>query len=264
MPDLSRSPWLPYSSFDSKATMRMFCFSFAGGGASTYRQWPKLFSPFVEVHPIELPGRETRLKERPIERFFMLVHHLVDALYPYLDKPFCFFGHSVGAILGYEVARALIEQIDVAPAALIVSGSTAPQLRNRPEPLHLMSDEDFVQALKRFDGTPESVLQNKELMELMLPILRADFTLDETYTFSYGQTLSCPIYALAGAKDTESYPESIKPWRELTSGIFEFCELNGNHFFVNDLSVIKPALDTILEDITARHQAFLQQGYRHG
>jgi surfactin synthase thioesterase subunit len=133
----------------------------------------------VEVCPVQLPGRENRITEPPFTRLSLLVDAMAKNLDPYFDVPFAFFGHSIGAKIAFELVRDLRRKKGVEPVHLFVSGSRPPHIPE-PRPLHLLPEHDFVRELRRFSGTPEAVMQSRDLMEMYLPILRADFSIDET------------------------------------------------------------------------------------
>jgi medium-chain acyl-[acyl-carrier-protein] hydrolase len=186
----------------------------------------------VEICPIQLPGRESRLGEPPFTRLELLLETLVPAIQPYLDKPFAFFGHSMGATISFKLARQLCAQHAPTPVHLFVSGSCAPQIPDPDPPIHHLPDAEFVEELRRFNGTPEAVLQNAELMQLFLPILRADFALHETYVYAAGEPLDCPISAFGGLEDGEVSRDDLAAWRDQTRGAFTLRMFPGDHFFL--------------------------------
>lgn len=215
-----------------KAQIRLFCFPYAGGGASSYRTWPKELPPQVETYLVQLPGRENRLKEEPMTNLGILAPKVAATLIPYLDMPFAFFGHSLGALIAFEVARILINQ-RYSPIHLLVSGRRAPHLcTNKPTISHL-PDQEFKDEIRRMNGTPEQVLQHKELMDLLLPILRADFFMHETYRYVDSDPLFCPITAFGGFQDQEVDKEALSAWQVHTTGPFELCMFPGGHFFLH-------------------------------
>lgn len=230
MPSLDS--WLELPAPNPQARLRLFCFPYAGGGASIYRAWPRHLPPDVEVWAIQLPGRETRLFDTPFTRVDPLVRALHAALQPHLQRPFAFFGHSLGALLAFECARTLSAAGRV-PAHLFVSGCRAPQLPPIGEPIHALPDRQFVHALRRLQGTPEEVLRNSELMDLLLPRLRADFALAETYAYVPGPALPCPISAYGGIADSEVTQADLAAWRQHTARGFSLHRLPGDHFFIH-------------------------------
>ncbi|MBY9080405.1 thioesterase [Paenibacillus sp. HN-1] len=224
------SPWL-LSEPSHRDVLRIFCLPYAGGGASMYRGWEQSLPAGTGWYPIQLPGRENRMAEPSRTDMSALVEDIATAIAPYLQPPFILLGHSLGARVAFELARQLRRSSKPQPCRLVVSGSRAPHIPE-PRPLHKLPDEAFVQELRRFSGTPEAILQNKELMDLFLPILRADFTLDETYVYSEENELGCAISAFAGTSDPEANREEMKAWSGCTNGAFTLEMIEGGHFFV--------------------------------
>jgi surfactin synthase thioesterase subunit len=227
----------------------MFCFPYAGGGASAYRGWAGSVPGDIEVCPVQLPGREGRLREAPFERTDLLVQALTDALQPWLgDLPFVFFGHSMGGMLGFELARELRRRGKPQPLHLFVSGRRAPQVPDREEPIHGLPEAEFIEKLRELNGTPEEVLQHAELMRLLLPVLRADFSVVETYEYAQEEPLDLGISCFGGLADQEVTREDCAAWKEQTRGRFRLRMLPGDHFFLHS------AKDMIVE-VVARDLA---------
>jgi medium-chain acyl-[acyl-carrier-protein] hydrolase len=227
------------------AKVQLFCFPYAGGGAIAYREWYKYLPdlPEIELYTIQLPGRESRLREPAFNQLEPLVEALSQALLPNLNKPFAFFGHSMGGLIAFEVSRYLRKQ-EIYPEHLFVSGARAPHIRDTKPPIHNLPQSEFVQELRRFNGTPAAVLENVELMELLSPTLRADFAVLETYIHTKQIPLSCPITAFGGIEDTEVTQEELAAWQQHTSKKFSIHMLPGDHFFLNSareslLNIIK-------------------------
>lgn len=162
-----------------------------------------------------------------------LVEAMTPALLHRLDKPFAFFGHSMGAIIGFEIARLLRRKHYPQPLHLFVSGRRAPQIPDPNPPTYDLPHLDFLRELRRLNGTPQEVLENPEMMALMLPILRADFTLTQTYSYSAEPPLDCSVSAFGGLQDNEVDPEYLEAWREQTTGSFSLQMFAGDHFFLN-------------------------------
>lgn len=228
-----KSPWIALRQLNPNASMCLFCFPYAGGGASIYRNWQKSFPATIEVCPVQLPGRIERVREPPFSQIKPLVEATAEALLPFFDKPFAFFGHSMGAIIGYELANLLRREKKATPIHLFVSGHSAPHLRNRPVISYNLPDDEFVEEVRRLKGTPEEVLEHPELLALMIPLLRADFEVCETYSSSNAPPLNCPITAFGGTEDEGVPREKIEGWREHTNGPFSMHILLGDHFFIN-------------------------------
>ena len=225
-------PWIRRHKPRPDAALRLFCLPYAGGGASIYRPWAEALPDWLEVCAVQLPGREERIAEPAYRQVGRLLPELVERLRPYLDRPVALFGHSMGAVIAYEVARALTLE-GRRPEHLIVSGQRAPFLPlERPTSYHL-SDPDFQQRLRELNGTPAPILQEPELMKMVLPLLRCDFELSETYRRERAEPLDCPITALGGLEDAEVDPEAIDAWREVSRCPVDVRMLPGDHFFVH-------------------------------
>lgn len=216
-----------------EAQLRLFCFHYAGGGALIFRNWSDYLSSNIELCAIELPGRGRRLSESPYTQLKPLIQTLSLALYSYLDKPFAFFGHSMGGLVSFELARQLRREYNLSPKCLFVSGCRAPQIPDSDPPIHQLSDSEFLEELRRLNGTPEAILQNQELMELLLPCLRADFAILETYTYQYESPLNCKIIGFQGKEDQEVSPTEMQAWQQQTNANFYLHALPGNHFFLH-------------------------------
>jgi medium-chain acyl-[acyl-carrier-protein] hydrolase len=214
--------------------MRLFCLPYAGGGASIYRGWEQSLPAGVDVWPVQPPGRGSRYREKPYESFEALVSDVARAMRPFMDLPFCLFGHSLGALVSFELAHRLREEHDVEPQHLFVSGCRGPQFpRGGPTNIHHLPDDEFITKLRELNGTPREVLDNPDLIQVMMETLRADFKLAETYVCSADTRLSCPITALGGSEDDEAPQEDVEGWREQTTGPFDFWMLPGDHFFLH-------------------------------
>lgn len=228
--------------------LRLVCLPYAGGGALIFRRWADVLPPEVEVVPVQLPGREWRLRERPFNRLDAMVDALVSEWDRIEGPPFAIFGHSMGALVGFELARALRREGRTGPQHLIVSGHSAPQLLDRSD-RHLLgaSDEEFVDRLRNLSGTPPEILENRELMDILLPVLRADFELCDTYHHAPDAPLECPLTALAGLDDPLVPPDRMEPWAEHTAASFSLRVLPGGHFFINESTdlVLRAVLHTL-------------------
>lgn len=177
----------------------------------------------------------------------VLVRSLADTLVDSLDRPFALFGHSMGALICYELARHLRELGGPQPAHLFVSGRRAPQLPHAQRIIHDLPEPAFLDELRRLKGTPSEVLEHPELMQLLSPVLRADFRLVDTYEYEPAPPLNCGISAFGGLQDEETTREELAGWQEQTSGRFKLRMLPGNHFFLNDHREL--LLRSIAEDL---------------
>jgi medium-chain acyl-[acyl-carrier-protein] hydrolase len=225
--------WIACRKPRPQARLRLFCFPYAGGGALIFRTWADSLPADVEVCPIQLPGRGTRLMEPLCTQLSPLIQALAQALFPLLDKPFAFFGHSLGALVSFELARQLRRQYGVQPVRLFVSASRAPQLPHRGLPVHTLPEGDFLAELRHLNGIPRAVLEHEELMQITLPVLRADFAVYETYVYSTELPLNCPISTFGGLRDRTVSQSDLEAWREQTRGSFSLQMFPGDHFFLN-------------------------------
>jgi len=246
------NPWLKCLRSRPGAALRLFCFPYAGGGTMIYRTWPEGLSSNLEILCAQLPGREARLGESPYSRLSDTVEAMADAILPYLDRPFVFFGHSMGALMAFELALRLRRSCGLEPAHIFISGRRAPQLSD-PERLgYDLPDSEFIDWVARLKGLPKEVLQNAEIMQFVLPLLRADFAACDTYSYVPEFPLTCSITALGGLADQQIGREDLAAWREQTNGPFTLRMLNGDHFFVNScradlLRVIERELQPIFD-----------------
>lgn len=228
----SVSRWIVRSPARPDARLRLFCLPYAGSGASVYRPWSAQLPADVEVCAIQLPGREGRYGEAPFTDVHALTPALGEAIAGFLDRPFAFFGHSLGALVAYEAALALARDRRLAPAALFVSGRRAPRLPLDRAPIYHLPQAEFLDELRRLNGTPADVFANAELLEIVLPALRADFQMAETYRPSGAGRLACPVVALGSTGDDRVSVAGLEPWREVTTGAFELAMLPGDHFYL--------------------------------
>lgn len=230
----SPNSWIAYSRPSPQARICLFCFPYAGSGASIFRTWADDLPSSIQVCPVQLPGREGRLREPLFTHLGPLVATLSRAIRPYLSIPFAFWGHSLGALICFELARTLAQQNAPRPVHLFVSGHSAPQTRPMGSSIHLLPDPEFIAELERLNGTPAQVLQNAELMELLLPVLRADFAVSETYLYTVGEPLDCPISAFGGLQDSTTSRNGLEAWRHQTRGAFTLRMFPGDHFFLHN------------------------------
>ena len=229
------APWfVPLRAGSAQPRLRLFMFPFAGGGPAALRAyggaWPADIDPFAA----QLPGRERRIREPLMHRASDAAQALADALGGAAhDLPFLLFGHSMGAVLAFETARRLQARGAPLPLRLVVSGFALGRPRDEA-PWHRRPDAEFTAALQALGGTTADVLQHQALMELMLPTLRADFEIAETYHPPAGPRLRCGITALAGDADPEAPPGAMHAWGRETDAGFETHLLHGGHFFITE------------------------------
>jgi len=212
--------------------LRLFCFPYGGAGASGYRAWARSLPQDVEVVPVNFPGRESRFREALHTRMEPLLAELVATL-DFTSAPFAFFGHSLGALVAFALARELRRLGKRAPSLLVVSGYPAPQLhRDRPHVAHLPHGE-FVATLRQHFDVTEELLDNPVLAEMALPVLRADLAIVETYVYNDEPPLDLPLAAFGGIGDPEASEEQIRGWQAQSTRPAHVRMFPGGHFFVN-------------------------------
>jgi medium-chain acyl-[acyl-carrier-protein] hydrolase len=226
-----QSPWLVRQPGPVRP-FRLYCFPYAGGGASAFLSWQALLGPAVEICAIQLPGRGTRIGEAPYASLAVLARDLAHVLAGQSKSSFAFFGHSMGALLAFEVSRHLAACHLPTPNMLFVSGCAAPAHRGEERNLHELEDEALIAKLKEFNGTPPELLQDGEMMALALPSVRADFAMVAKYQYRRALLLHLPIIVLAGTSDDHCEEANLEAWREETTGPFSVHRFEGDHFFI--------------------------------
>ncbi|HQS45054.1 MAG TPA: alpha/beta fold hydrolase, partial [Xanthobacteraceae bacterium] len=229
--DAQSRKWLPYAETGTAQSHRLFCLPFAGGGASSFMGLRRNAPAWLDVQPVQLPGRESRTAEPPLRSVEDVVTALVEALRPWLDRPFALLGYSLGA----RIARALIlrlrrEDLPL-PHILFLAAHRAPNAPSRRPPLHMLPSDAFWARLASYNGTPSEVLANQELRDLLEPMLRADFEMAEG-AMPAATPLPCPVVAFAGTEDPFAGPQDMAGWALETRGDFELVTVEGAHFFL--------------------------------
>jgi medium-chain acyl-[acyl-carrier-protein] hydrolase len=233
VPALLPNPWVLRSRRPLPGRVRLFCLPYAGGSASAYRAWEDGLPADLEASPVQLPGRGARFREPSFRRLGELVPALADGLAPLLDRPFALFGHSMGAVVAFELVRELRRRGAPAPVLLAVSGRQAPR-RPEPEPpfAHLPDAEFLEEVRRRYDGIPPEVLAERELLHLLLPALRADVEALEGYVYRADAPLACAISCFGGEDDPHVTVADLEAWRDETSARVTVRRFPGGHFFV--------------------------------
>jgi len=232
MTDTRLKAWLGFHKLNPNASLRLLCFPYAGGSSQIYREWQKGFPSHIEVCAIQLPGRGHRLTEAPFTNVHELVKIAVEDLLPIIDRPFALFGHSMGALIAFEFAHLLREKRGIEPEHFLVSSRRAPHLPSDRITYNL-PEAEFLAELSQLNGTPREVLEHPELMQLLMPLLRADFELIQTYKYTPRPPLNCPLTVIGGSEDDEVGDEKLAAWREHTTGHFSLQIIPGDHFFIN-------------------------------
>lgn len=247
MPEHTR--WfIPYYG-SRRPSQRLFCFPYAGAGASVFSKWRSHFPDEVEICAIQLPGREGRLREPLFSDLPALIEELSPALKAYFDLPFAFFGSSMGAMVAFELARHLRDKCAPLPQSLIVAASPAPTVRCTIPKTSMLSDEEFITHLQELGGTSDGVARHSELMHLILPGIRADFRITETYNYVEGPPLALPIVSIHGANDAQVRDADQREWSAQTSVLFRHYSVPGGHFFI--CSHLDPAVRIVREVVAS-------------
>lgn len=215
------------------ATMRIFCFPYAGGSARTYMNWYKSLPEHIEIVAVQPPGRGARLMEDLFSDMDSLIAELIQLIPKYLDKPYILFGHSLGSRVAFELLTNIVKLQLPLPIHFIASGSKGPQLQTRNEITHTLSDSAFIQKLTKLNGTPKEVLENKELMDIFLPLLRADFKLSETYRYTGDIQIDCPLSIFTGDQDIDINDNDLNGWSQFFNKNSTIYPIPGDHFFID-------------------------------
>lgn len=251
-----RGDWIVRHGANEDAELRLFCFPYAGGGAGIFRSWADVLPDTVQVFGVQPPGRETRLAEPAYTRLSELLDSLGPAVLAHLDRPFAFYGHSMGALVAFELTRWLRRYEHPQPERLLLGAFRAPQLRNPNIKIYHLPDE-VLKVVLRTDGTPQRILENDELMAVILPTLRADFELCDTYQHEVEAPLDIPLSIFAGSDDVRVSANDLRGWAEQTSARSRFHRLPGGHFFLHSTPdlLIKSVASDLGRDRTQETEA---------
>jgi medium-chain acyl-[acyl-carrier-protein] hydrolase len=255
MRSLAEGRWFVVPRPVDDPTLRLFCFPYAGGGAFAFRRWAERVPHGVELCGVQLPAREGRFKEPAYTRLTDLVRDLAEVFGSATGVPFAFFGHSMGALVAFALARELRRTHFRGPELLMVSSCRAPQRPDPDPPIHALPEPEFLQELRELNGTPEAIFRDAELLQLLIPILRADFEVCETFEYQHERPLDCPIAAFGGVGDPDVSREDLEAWSEQTSASFSLRMFQGDHFYFAD----QPA--ALLEELVGHMEQIGVQGW---
>jgi medium-chain acyl-[acyl-carrier-protein] hydrolase len=222
------NPWLPFHQPRPHARVRVFCLPYAGGGASVFRGWNEALQKDVELVALQPPGRERRILEPPFKKLPALLDALEPVLAPLLDKPFVLFGYSMGTRIALALAQRWQARGAPLPVGMVLAASNAPHLTR--ESREVLDEAAFIEMLRRYEGTPAEVFAHKELLDMVVPMLRADFAIADTVLPAL--PVSCPFSIYGGLEDNHALPETLEGWRPLTTGDFQMKTFPGKHFFL--------------------------------
>ncbi|SHO57793.1 thioesterase II family protein [Vibrio quintilis] len=246
------SKWLKVFAPNPDASLRLICLPHAGGGASAYATWAKLLPVHTELVALQLPGREDRLAEPMIDSMPALVNILLPYLLQLSDKPYVLFGHSMGAVLAYEICQMMLRTGQRLPEHLIVSGREAPRL-SRADNLHLVPDQELTEAMIKLEPQSQAVFDHPELAAISLPVIRNDYRLINGYRYHPdSQRLNLPLTAISGDDDPELLPGDMSAWQEVTEGHFSWHRFSGGHFYLKPhregvVRIIADVMNTVLQ-----------------
>lgn len=228
-----QSSWVSCPQRRPDAVVRLICIPHAGGGAASFHPLAALLPPTIEVLSIQLPGRETRLAERPHTRMRPLIEELADAVMGITTRQYAFFGHSMGALISFELSRELRRRGCNLPRLLVASGRRAPTVPHTEPPLHPLPDDAFVgELVRRYDAIPQVILQEPELMALFIPVLKADFAVFETHQHAGEPPLACAAALYGGRDDPQT--EQMDGWTDLFTGPVRRRLFDGGHFYLGN------------------------------
>lgn len=245
--------WIRFLPPKPNPSLRLFCFPYVGGNSNIFRTWSNYLPASVEICAIELPGRGKRIMDAPLSDIDTLIDILITVFKPYLNEPFAFFGHSMGALISFELTRKIRQKYNIEPDRLFVSGHRAPQIPNPETPIYDLPEADFIEQLRSIKGTPQAVLENDEMMKIIMPVLRADFEICDTYIYTPDVPLNCSIIAFGGDRDKGTKRGKLRAWQNQTKGSFSKYILSGNHFFLH--SAQKDLLELLSQQLSSVENA---------
>jgi surfactin synthase thioesterase subunit len=228
---LTDDPWIRRFHHEPNSRVTLVCFPHAGGSASFFYPVSDAMQSTVQVVALQYPGRQDRRQEKPLTTVADLADASFTALRPLMDRPLAFFGHSMGATLAFEVALRMKTELLTGPVTLFASGRRAPS-KHRVETVHQRDDEGIVTELKNLSGTDSRILGDLELLRMILPAIRSDYTAAETYRYQPGPKLECPVIGLVGDSDPKVTLDEARAWGEHTTGGFELRTFPGGHFYL--------------------------------
>lgn len=239
-------------------SIKLFCFPYAGASAAVYVKWKRRLPEWIELVPVELPGRGRRMSEPLQTTLPGLLAAVVSQVQPQQGQPYALFGHSLGALVAFELGLQLMSQLGPQPLQVFATGAHAPSRRDAQRFAGLSTDDELRAELIRLQGTPAPVLEDAELMALMLPVLRADFQIAGSYACPAGRRLRAPLHVVAGTEDTTT-PDTLNAWREHTEGEFLLSMLPGGHFFLQaqEAELLQLVEQTLSRRLAERERAQL-------
>ncbi len=244
------SPWFVTPNPLRTPKLRLICFPYAGGNSSTYTPWANKLTDGVELVAVQPPGRAARLFEQAFDTMDSLIEPLLNEIADYTREPYVMYGHSLGSRVCFELIRQLSVNNMSLPQHFIASGSKAPHSQRDRKVTYNLPHDEFVEELRRMNGTPEEVLQNKELLEMLLPLLRADFAIAEVYQAEALMKYDCPVSVFGGKADKDVPIEKLKDWQAHFNPLIDIQTFPGGHFFIeSDRDLVIEKVNITLESI---------------
>lgn len=228
-----KSEWFQVFHPNPTAKLRLICIPYAGGNASMFNSWAKGLPSDIEVISIQLPGRGMRFSTPSYDDMNLLIDGLMKEIPDILNLPYVLFGHSLGSRIGFEIIKRLNAAELKLPLHFIASGSRGPQVEMNEKPIHSLPTEEFLKELKKMNGTSDELLHNSELMNVLMPMLRADFKISETHVSTENTCFNIPLSIFGGADDTKIDLNSLNRWKELFTSLSEITIFPGGHFFID-------------------------------
>lgn len=246
------SPWISGICSTPEACVTLYCLPYAGGDVSIFKNWYNQLPSSIDVCPIKLPGRGTRIDEPAHTSISTLAAEIAKVIEMSSTRPYAVFGHSMGALLAFEAARIIRSNGGPMPFHLFVSGCAAPHVRRVQRTTYQLPNAEFIADIQRLNGTPAEFFNYSELVSLLLPMLRADFQACQTYVYHPQEILDVDITVLGGERDLEVSASQLCAWRDLTGGRVRVETVPGDHFFLHHferhlLAVVSAQLDAAIQ-----------------
>lgn len=234
--------------------INLFCLPYAGGSRSAYYQYAKISPANLNIIPIELPGRGARFNEPPLTDIHLMVSDVFKQISRQLDQPYAIYGHSMGAILGYLLARKIDAERVNPPLHLFFTGSGGPSMLKKERKLFELERPALTKALKEMGGMPDEILNNDNHLDIFLPILRADFRAMESFEYVQCKKLNIPVSVITGSQENISW-EKLESWKNETAATVDFRKLPGNHFFIFEYgsTVIELIVNALFPEINKQN-----------
>jgi len=227
--------WCEHLGKGGKAALQLFCFPYAGGSADVYRSWQRSLAPDCDLCLVHLPGRGRNIREQAFTSLGPLVQVLANCIREEAaGQPYALYGHSMGALIAFELARVLSQRGIRGPEHVFVSGRSASDWPRKSQPIFGLPQDEFISALRKLNGTQPEVLDDPAVFSLFVNVMRADFELADTYQFCPREPLACPITAYGGLDDEHVPVESCYAWRKHTVATCRVRMFAGNHFFIRN------------------------------